>query len=289
MENLQELMQRIQEKVGIDVPITLMNDEEYTKFKCESFNKNEGDLNKIDGYNCDVCKNKGYIAEARLIRDEWYEIHCECKCQKTRKTIIRMMKSGLRNIIRDYTFAKYEVKEQWQETLKTKALEFARNPDGSWFFIGGQSGAGKTHLCTAIAGAFLKLGKNVRYMLWRDDVTKLKASITDATAYENLILEYKNAEVLYIDDLFKNGKGNDGKVQPPTGADIQIAFEILNYRYNNKNLITIISSERGVHELLDIDEALAGRISEMSFDKGFGFNIRADRTKNYRLRNISEL
>ena len=43
-------------------------------------------------------------------------------------------------------------------------------------FIGGQVGAGKTHLCTAMVGEFLKRGISAKYMLWRDDALKLKAS-----------------------------------------------------------------------------------------------------------------
>lgn len=289
MEALAGIMARVKQMTGIDVNIEKMSEEDYTRFKCESYNNSVGNLNETDGFNCDKCKNKGYIAKPRCDNNSWYEIHCECSCQGTRKAIIRLMKSGLKNIIKDYTFSKFEATENWQNILKEKAVAFAMNPNNSWFFIGGQSGSGKTHLCTAISGAFLKQGKSVRYMLWRDDVTKLKSSITDAQAYEELITSYKKAEVLYIDDLFKNGKGNDGKVQMPTGADIQVAFEILNYRYNNKNLITIISSERSIYELVDIDEATASRMSEMSFDKGFGFNIKPDKAKNHRLKNISDL
>ena len=126
-------------------------------------------------------------------------------------------------------------------------------------------------------------------MLWRDDVTKIKSRITDAKTYEELVTGYKEAEVLYIDDLFKNGKDKAGNVEPPTAADIQVAFEILNYRYNNKELVTIISSERNMYQLIDIDEAMASRISEMSFDKGYGFNIKPDRKKNHRLKNVTDL
>lgn len=289
MEGMKELLERIKETAGIDISDKPMSEEEYTKFKCESYNNSVGSLNETDGYNCERCKNKGYIAEARLVKETWYEIHCECECQKARKAILRMMKSGLKETLRDCTFKKFIAEEQWQETLKSKAIEYATSPNSAWFFVGGQSGAGKSHLCTAIAGALLKKGMNVRYMLWRDESTKLKSLVTDAKAYEELVSGYKTAEVLYIDDLFKNGKGSDGRVQPPTAADIQVAFEILNYRSNNKNLVTIISSERTIQELLDIDEATAGRISQMSFNRGFGFNIKRDRAKNHRLRNIAEL
>jgi DNA replication protein DnaC len=289
MDTLNGIMERLKAMTGTAVPVEPMTDEEYTKFKCESYNNNSGNLNEKDGYNCDKCKNKGYIAEIRFQNNDWYEVHCECKCMKTRRTISRLMKSGLKNIIKDYTFARYETPETWQQLIKEKAVEYTKNPEKAWFFIGGQSGCGKTHICTAIAGQFLKAEKNVRYMLWRDDVNKIKSNITEADKYSELMNTYKNAEVLYIDDLFKNGKGADGKVQPPTASDIQTAFEILNYRANNKHLITIISSERNILDLIEIDEATGGRIAEMAFEKGFGFNINPDKSKNYRLKGITSI
>lgn len=289
MDSMKELIERIKSTTGIDIPDKPMSEEEYTKFKCESYNNNVGDLNETDGYNCERCKNKGYIAEARFVKGAWYEIHCECECQKARKAILCIMKSGLKEALRDYTFKKFETEEAWQETLKAKAIEYAKNPDRAWFFIGGQPGAGKSHLCTAIAAAFLKSGKNVRYMLWKDEATKLKGNVTDVKAYEEQIREYKEAEVLYIDDLFKTGRDQNNRPLPPTGADISVAFEILNYRYNNKSLLTIISTERTIQELIDIDEATGSRISQMSFSNGYGFNIKRDRAKNHRLKSIAEL
>ncbi|MBQ3423200.1 MAG: DNA replication protein, partial [Romboutsia sp.] len=63
----------------------------------------------------------------------------------------------------------------------------------------------------------------------------------------------KNARVLLIDDLFK------GSVTP---SDINIMFEIINYRYLNKKPM-IISTEKYLDDLLSIDEALGSRIIEM--------------------------
>lgn len=64
------------------------------------------------------------------------------------------------------------------------------------------------------------------------------------------------AEVLIIDDLFK-GKINE--------SDINIIFEIVNYRYMN-NLPIIVSSEFTPEELLYFDEGIGSRIIEMCKD-----------------------
>jgi DNA replication protein DnaC len=83
--------------------------------------------------------------------------------------------------------------------------------------------------------------------------------------------------VLYIDDFFKTESG-----KLPTTAEINIAFEILNFRYNNPDLVTIISSEKGMSELLEIDEATGSRIFERS--KDYSISIAKDKNKNYRLK-----
>jgi len=262
----------------------------FTEMKANSFNKETGNLHEIDGYSCETCNNKGIIA--RIVCDSFnnkYELAFnQCHCIEIRNTLKRFGKSGLKDIFKNFNFEKYEVKERWQKTIKEKAIDFV-NSDKGWFFIGGQSGAGKTFICTAIAGSLIKKGKGVRYMLWRDDVVKLKGAINDCIQYEELITPFKNVDVLYIDDLFKTGKDNNGKVQKPTPADVNIAFELLNYRSLNYNLKTIISSECTLYNIIDIDEALAGRIAEQSFKNGFGVNIKPDINKNYRLREICDL
>ena len=80
--------------------------------------------------------------------------------------------------------------------------------------------------------------------------------------------------------MFKAGKvKNELSV---TAGDINLAFEILNYRYNNK-LKTIISSELLTTELKDIDESLAGRIYEMTQHNNYALNINRSDATNLRI------
>ncbi len=258
---------------------------ELEKYKADCYNRSAGNLNDQDGYNCDKCHNKGLIVRAYQSENGgWNMAFRDCECMETRRTIGRMKRSGLKDIIRDYTFAKYQAVEPWQKQIKEAAVAYSKEPKG-WFFVGGQSGSGKTHICTAICREFLLAGMPVQYMLWRDDVVKIKAAVTEPDSYKALIARYKDTKVLYIDDLFKTGKSPDGAAQRPTGADINVAFEIINYRYANPDLLTIISSECTVDQLLDIDEAVAGRIVE----RAKAFSLGPDRKKNWRLKGATEL
>lgn len=259
-----------------------MAPKEREQFRVDSMNSAVGSRNEEDGYECKLCKNRGYIAKLVDYGNERYS-HCiaDCRCVDIRNSIMRMKRSGLKDIIKDYTFDKFEDTEDWQKHIKAVAVNYAEDPQG-WFFLGGQSGAGKTHLCTAICREFLLSGRRVRYMLWRDDIVKLKAAVTDSEEYSRLITPYKTVDVLYIDDLFKTGNAADNLPQKPTAADINVAFEIINYRYNNPSLLTIISSELTEDELIDIDEATGGRIYERA--KKNAVNIAKNRERNYRIK-----
>lgn len=255
---------------------------EYEQFFVDDLNKKVGNENETDGYNCNICKNKAWVVKlVEYPNGTFGQEYGDCKCAETRRSIMRMKRSGLKDVIKDYTFDKFEDTETWQKALKSAAVAYSKAPEG-WFFIGGQSGAGKTHLCTAICREFLLGGKRVIYMLWRDDIAKLKGVANDPEQREPMINRFKQADVLYIDDLFKTGKEMNSQTQRPSSADISTAFEILNYRYCNPDLLTIISTELSGDELLDIDEATGGRILEKAGANGFSMD--KDRSRNYRLR-----
>lgn len=261
--------------------------DEQTKLKAELLNSTIGALDKQDGYSCALCKNKGIIAYPEISELGYSTVvFRECVCMKPRRSLRRLEKSGLKSLIKDYTFARFNVHKPWQGLMLNAARSYAEKPEG-WFFVGGQSGSGKTHICTAICRELLLSGRAVIYMLWRDTVAQLKAAVTDEKRYAELINEYKTVDVLYIDDLFKSGRSKEAAAQP-TSADINVAFEILNYRYNNPALLTVISSEYSIGDIISIDEAVGGRIYERT-KNGNACSIKRDRGKNYRLRSATEL
>ena len=253
----------------------LFNPAEYDRTKAESYNSTQGDLT---GYDCPKCRNKGRIA---MVKEGGGLAFAECGCMKIRRCVQKMEASGLREVIRDYTFEAYQDTEIWQITIKQGAVGYAQQPEG-WLLLCGQSGSGKTHLCTAVCRHLLLAGKEVCYMPWRQDIRELKGKAKDPAIQAEALKKYQEAPTLYIDDLFKVSRSADGSTMPPA-ADINLAFDILNYRYV-KRLPTLISTERSPAELVDIDEATGGRIVEMA--QAHTYCIARKPGRNYRLRGV---
>lgn len=231
-------------------------------------NATEGKL--ADGIDCKACRNKGvfYTADA----DGNLCAH-ECKCMPARRSYRKMRKSGLGDMIGRYTFGTWETPETWQKQALGLARRYVRGNEG-WFLASGQSGSGKTHLCTAISVELLKRNIEIRYMLWRDLAVKAKA-LVNTDEYHRILQPLKDVPVLYIDDMYKTGKG-----QSPTTADVNLAFELINYRYNDETKRTIISTERTLDELMSIDEAVGSRI----YERSKGYRLDFSDKQNWRLR-----
>ena len=154
------------------------------RMEADFYNTLQGSL---AGYDCSMCKNKGYTAEIR----GGEMITRRCSCMKTRETLRRIRESGLEELLRECKFSTYETSETWQRTLKETVQNFVKS-DAVGLFLGGQTGCGKTHLCTAAVGYFIKQGMSARYFVWREDSVILKGYIND-TEYAALIEQIKAA------------------------------------------------------------------------------------------------
>lgn len=270
---LAEILAKLGTAHSVEVHLT---QEEYLQQRIDWYNKSVGNLHEIDGYNCDICRNKGYIAR---VDENGYEVHRACKCQTIRATLKRAKRSGLGDIITEFTFDRFTDTEEWQKQVKNTAQAFCADDECKWFYIGGQVGAGKTHICTAIAAHYIKSGLEVKYMIWSEEAKKLKSLVNDIS-YQSEIAIYKDVDVLYIDDFLKVKNGEN-----PTPADINLAFEIINHRLLDNDKITIISSEKMLDELMEYDEATMSRIYQKT--SIYKLNIGKDRSRNYRLRGSS--
>lgn len=225
------------------------SDSEIQKGIIQSANQIQGELDEGE-YDCPICFNKGYILRTD---SEGHRFGETCRCMRIRYNKRLINKSGLSEMLEENTFDKWQVNSQRKHIVKQAAIAYSKNPQG-WFFLSGGPGTGKTHLCTAICKALMEQALPTRYVMWREISTESKSHIMDAE-YQNIVGPLKTVKVLYIDDLFKTKK----KI-PPTDADIMLAFEIINSRSNNTGLLTIISTERSIDDIIQYDEALGSRI-----------------------------
>lgn len=246
---------------------------DYEKACAEIGNRQIG---KQRGFWCEQCNNRGFSWYFEVIGGHIYRMTRRCECMKRRCNIDVAEQSGLGDLFNRYTFEKFDDTSEWQKQLKSKAMEYAEKRSG-WFFVGGQSGSGKSHLCVAIAAEFIRSGRKVKYMSWKEDCAKLKGGSTYMSDYEKQIKLFKEADVLYIDDFLYSKDS-----QSLSNADIGIGFEIINYRYGQKDKPTIISSEKSIKEILSLQQGLGSRIYQKS--NGYCLTIEADANKNYRLR-----
>lgn len=232
-------------------------------FHIAEINKQSGDLHRTDGtgYYCSECNNRGYFG----VKYQGQYAERDCKCVKIRQAINQVKLSGLGDVFNKCTFNTFDCKQTWQGLVKDKALEFLKSR-ANCFYIGGVTGSGKSHICTAIVDHFLKQGKSIKYMQWLDGIDELNnLRFRQVEKYDAILNEYKNADVLYIDDFLKG----DNAVKPST-ADIKFAYRIINSRYvvsrsaRQKRYITVISSEWALSQINSFDGATGGRISELA-------------------------
>lgn len=266
-------------KMGNGETESYSTQEDYIKLQSKWFNEEEGELNKEDGIDCPICKNKGHISYV----ENGIEYIKDCKCMIKRKTYFRILNCGLsKDALENYTMKNWKTNEEWQKSLLQKCRDYfldVRDKKGHWFILSGMSGCGKTHLCTALFKELVyTFCLSGFYMLWNEEMPKL-ASMRKSSAsenqekYEKRLNELKNCDILYIDDLFKLDSRNKDD-------SISICYEILNYRYIN-NKLTMISTEIERKQFENIDTAIWGRIFEKSGKGLFWLTITGE-DKNFR-------
>ena len=216
-------------------------------------NAQYGELDKQDGYNCPKCLNKGYRYGVFQNNNYLSMAMLECSCMAKRREYQRGRASGLPE---GYSFESFQVNTDWQREMRDAAkryLEDKAYKRGAWFFAGGEVGAGKTHLVTALAREIL-YERDVKFMSWIREAREMKSAIKDGRSedYDNALYTMTTVDVLFIDDFFKG---------VATEADKKLAYDILNDRYNTKSAV-LMTSELTINKLGDIDDSLASRIYE---------------------------
>ena len=242
---------------------------------------------------CEICDGSGWI---------WHDTYDEagirtsggsekCVCRKRNDNIKRMERSGLGHVIEELTLHTFTTEEPWQRAMRATAEKYIAvitaksERTAPWFYIGGAVGSGKTHIATAICGELLNRGMGVRYMQWLPEARRIKSMINSEDLDGDLD-KYRQADVLYIDDLFKQ-QHHAGERPYPTDADVKIAFMLINDRYTARKPTIITSEWNLTDELLDIDEGTFSRVYERT-KGGYLIEIENGQGKNYRTRGVTQ-
>ena len=115
----------------------------------------------LGGVDCPECGNTGYLIERG---PGLLDFHTrECPCMNVRRSMRTIRNSGMSDMLTRYTLDSFETPDKERLEIKKTAIRFIEANEG-WFFIGGRSGIGKTHICTAICNELIKQGKRTLYM-----------------------------------------------------------------------------------------------------------------------------
>ncbi|MBU3134080.1 ATP-binding protein [Clostridium gasigenes] len=206
---------------------------------------------------CPLCDDTTWIEYIKDKRNCAYRCECYNKMQNDRNH--GWKDAGLTLESSKLNFTTFKPWNEKVETMKNTAVNYFKDFDSirdtrsNSIIFCGNPGCGKTHLSIAIANNLIRKKKKVIYMPYRDIIMGIKQNILDSEMYNNTLNKYRKIEVLLIDDLFKGQR---------TQSDLNIIFEIINYRYMN-NLPMIISTELTIADIIQIDEAVGSRIYEM--------------------------
>ena len=123
-------------------------------------------------------------------------------------------------------------------------------------------------------------------VLKEDSVMSSHGNSAEATV--ELVINRRENALAHISQL---SKSMDKRIQAISELDDVYERQILFYRYNKNLPYTIISSECTLSDLINIDEAISGRIAEKckSESGNYCLSIKPDAKKNYRLNHIKEL
>lgn len=271
-KELNDIIEKHAPPPEVQEKLLAMTPQERLEFQCKNLNNRQGNEfeNEPYHYDCPICKNRGFVYSVETLEIELangekqsndYIVTTQCDCWKVRESLKILAESGLTETMQKETFDTYKTPNEWQATIKQKALDFLSS-ETPFFYIGGFTGSGKTKICTCILSEYIKQLKAVRYIVWNDYISDLMANME---TMDESITKLQKCDILYIDDLYKFA---------PKDFEKKVLFRIVNYRARN-GLKTLFSSELKLinktkvdgelydyGDIISIDLAVGGRIYE---------------------------
>lgn len=163
-----------------------------------------------------------------------------------------LLPESLRNKASIKTF--YEINKVTARA-KREVIKFTKdllNPNGKKYnlFIMGSPGAGKTHLCVAIARYALKEGYTVVFLTSGQLLSLIKATYNKASekTEKDIISDIKNADLVILDDLGSEATGGNDDWRKA------ILFEVVESRSGKPTIYTSNLTD------LDLPAAVGNRV-----------------------------
>lgn len=194
----------------------------------------------VSGDACALCKGAGYLrANVPYGHPNFGKaLPCECKIVERKKQLQHelVVTSGLLSLSTfEYaTFETFDPTRTGTMDAYNKALHFADNPDG-WLVLVGPYGCGKTHLAVSIAKKRIEAGDTVLVQTVPDLLDHLRAAFSPQSGqeYSETFDQMRKVDLLVLDDY---------GAQSDTRWATEKLYQLLNYRYNDKKLATVITS-----------------------------------------------
>ena len=206
------------------------------------------------GDECPICKGAGFVRLDVPVGHPNFGrlIPCECKVRERESRLLReyLEMSGL-DQLENWTFETFDPHVPGVAEAYAACLEYARNPDG-WLFLLGGYGCGKTHLAAAVANYVLQHQRMFPlFTVVPDLLDHLRAAFAPerGASYDARFEQIRNAGLLVLDDL---------GTEHATSWATEKLFQIINYRYNQRKP-TIITSNRDLDQL---DERIRSRLCD---------------------------
>ena len=227
-------------------------------------NSNQGAMQRKaqTQYKCPYCNDSGWKI---VTKNDGREVCKPCECLKRKKAINALNDSGIAEAFQDRTLDNYIPKNEVQAGALSRSKRFVEifgKYDNMHmnFMLMGQNGAGKTHLSVGIANALIKKNVLVRYVTFHDLLTAFSNAKKEKDLHK-VINQYKDADLLVIDDIFRTTIREWNGQKNPLMSHIDSMFQIIDYRYFKKKGI-VVTCEKTVEELSNMDRAITGRLVE---------------------------
>ena len=212
-------------------------------------------------YRCEKCHDSGWLTVVK----EGHEYARRCDCFKRRRAEKALQESGISEAFRNKTLENYVPKSEKQREALDKARKyveiFGQYSMHMNFILLGQNGAGKTHLAVAMGNALIEKNVLVRFVTFQDLLDQLSKSRNQKKETYSVIDKYRDAELLIIDDIFRTTIREWNGSKNVMVSHVDAIFRILDYRYFNKKA-TLITGEKTVLEMMEMDRAITGRLVE---------------------------